>query len=449
MDELVLPPKLLNSLHRAAEKIRSHNFIHIFSHYDADGISAGGIIAKTLQRLGIEYQVTLLPVLNDNLYPQLEASTAKCIILSDIGASYIDKLEKMDKDVIVLDHHKTDFDSEKVIYANPHLYGIDGMTSGCGSTMAFLFAITVDTNNWDMVEIAFAGIAGDRQHIAGLKGLNEIILEPAIKKGYVSICSGSLVPFGPLSATLYSCTEPYVRGLSGNTHNVLNLLKELNIEPSTRFEDLSDEIKWKLSSIVSLKLLEQGTSTKTLEEVARDKYYLKNYDVDAEYLSDLLNSCGRSNLGGVGIGVCLGDKNCFTYATEVNSESKREIVNSAVELDNSGIIQMKNIQYFDSSLSGNTGIMCSIAMLYIGDPNKPTIGINNSNGIVKVSSRGTNALLDAGVDLSVAMKTAAEYVGGNGGGHRIASGANFPDDKIEEFLKKLDEIIGEQISSAK
>jgi RecJ-like exonuclease len=144
MDENVLPSKLLTTLYQAADTLRGHDFIHIFSHNDADGVSAAGILACTLQRLGKEYQVTLVPILNDNVFSEMQESLGDCMIMTDIGASYIDKLETIGRDVIVLDHHRSDLDSEKVVYANPHLYGIDGMTSGCGATLAFLLSVTID-----------------------------------------------------------------------------------------------------------------------------------------------------------------------------------------------------------------------------------------------------------------------------------------------------------------
>ena len=45
MDADVLPPKLLTVLHTAAEKVRGHDFIHVFSHYDADGVAAASVLA--------------------------------------------------------------------------------------------------------------------------------------------------------------------------------------------------------------------------------------------------------------------------------------------------------------------------------------------------------------------------------------------------------------------
>ena len=151
-------------------------------------------------------------------------------------------------------------------------------------------------------------------------------------------------------------------------------------------------------------------------------------------------------MGGIGVGICLGNKDSLAYARELNYNSKKDLIEATVELDKMKVTPMEHIQFFDSTASGFTGMLCSIVMHFIGDPEKPTIGINyGTDGKAKASARGSWEQLDKGIDLSVAMREASESVGGQGGGHRIASGANFPSFRGQEFLKNLDEIIGKQL----
>ena len=58
MDGNVLPSKLLTRLSKAADIVRSHNFIQVYSHYDADGLSAAGIIGNILLRADKEFRIT-------------------------------------------------------------------------------------------------------------------------------------------------------------------------------------------------------------------------------------------------------------------------------------------------------------------------------------------------------------------------------------------------------
>ena len=87
-------------------------------------------------------------------------------------------------------------------------------------------------------------------------------------------------------------------------------------------------------------------------------------------------------------------------------------------------------------------------MNYIGNPDKPTIGINSAEATANVSSRATFALLDKGVNLADAMRRGCAAVGGEGGGHSIAAGGAFESIRRDEFLKTVDLIIGEQKKAA-
>jgi RecJ-like exonuclease len=447
MDDSVLPSKLLNHLSKAADIVRSHDYIQVYSHYDADGITAASIIAKALLREGKEFRVTLFTTLNDPNMEIIRNTPAECIVISDLGASYIRELDAMDRDIVVLDHHTIVDKAERICYANPHLYGIDGMTSGCGATMAFLFAITLSEKNWDLVQVAFGGIAGDRQHINGILGLNVYLLEEGVKRGLVEVMDGSLIPYGDLSSALFMSTDPYIRGVSGCEEGVTKLLDDAGIAHNKHYKDLTDEEKRKLTSLIAVKLVQQGVSQQTLNEVSRQRYFLRDWNMDAEALASLMNGCGRLGLNGVGVGLGMGDRDCCSKAMELETVSKRQIMDGVLMLEKNGLKQRENFQWFDSSQSGFTGIVCGIAMNFIGVPSKPTIGINTSESLAKISSRGTWDQLDRGVDLSVAMRLSCESVGGNGGGHKIASGGSFESSRLEEFLDCLDKILGAQISA--
>ncbi len=47
------------------------------------------------------------------------------------------------------------------------------------------------------------------------------------------------------------------------------------------------------------------------------------------------------------------------------------------------------------------------------------------------------------------MRHASEAYGGKGGGHNIAAGAQVPLDKIEDFVKTVDEFVGKQLKGEK
>ena len=449
MDGNVLPYKLLTRLSNAAGLVRSHNFIQVFSHYDADGLSAAGIVANVLTRADKEFRITTFTTLDEESMQEIRECESDCIILTDLGASYIPELEALGKDVVVLDHHTVQNDSEKICYANPHLVDIDGSFGACGATMAFLFGITMDEKNWDLVQIAFAGIAGDKQHIKGITGLNRYLLEEGIRKGYILTSEGSLIPPGTVSRSLYFTTEPYIRGITGNQAEVDKLLKEARIAPDKNSAMLTDEEKRRLSSMIAVKLTQQGVSADAMIELSRTRYFLNDWKMDAESMAELLDACGRTMSQGIGIAMCLGSKDDLLRAMELRDQYNNSIMEASVKLDKDGLKNMENFQYFDSTETGFTGILCGIIMRYIGDPSRPTIGLNTAEDKIKISGRATYKQLDAGVDLAVALRDATKTVGGEGGGHSIASGGSIGLGLSEEFLKNLDTIIGNQIRPAR
>ena len=78
----------------------------------------------------------------------------------------------------------------------------------------------------------------------------------------------------------------------------------------------------------------------------------------------------------------------------------------------------------------------------------PLIGFaEKDNGEIKVSARTTEDLVEKGVNLSKALKKAANVFEGVGGGHSIAAGATIPKGKEEEFLDLLEEEIKNQLYS--
>ncbi|MDR0790927.1 MAG: DHH family phosphoesterase [Methanomassiliicoccaceae archaeon] len=448
MDDTV-PPKLFSHLSSAVDVVRTHDNVHIFSHHDADGISAAIILARTMMRAGKGFTVTLFSTLNDDTMNEVRNCRAKCILVADMGASYLKELDDIDADVIVLDHHRGDLSVSlrRMHHINPHSFGIDGMTAGCGASMAMLFSVTFDPGNWDLVQIAFAGIVGDKQHLKGLEGINRYLFSEGSKRGFVSRVEGQLVPPGDLISSLFLSVDPYVRGVSGNAGGVSALLADAGIDTTRSTSDLNDAERRKLSSLAAVKLLGQGVRTETMDEMVCVGYKLRDWNVDAGSFASILNSCGRSGKGGAGIGYGLRDKKCTSEAVAIDEESRKDMLSAVMGLDARGLSQMKNIQFFDNSSSGFTGMLCEIAVRYIGTPEKPAVGLSTSEGMTKVSSRCTRELLRSGADLSVAMRESGMSVGGGGGGHRIASGAWFPAGREKEFLDALDRIIGEQLSA--
>ncbi len=442
-----LPDKLLSRISIAKEELERSSEVRIISHYDADGISSAGVLCNALLRAGKRFHATMTKGLTDQLV-QEAADGCELVIFADMGSSHLEAMEAAGCRAIVLDHHGPPGDSEKVVHINPHLVDIDGMTSASASAMCMLFAVNLDERNWDLLHLAFAGISGDRQSIRGLSGINQWLFEQGAQRGVVEAIPGSLHPSGRLLDGLYASTDPYLRGVSGSREGAKALLEQAGIDADASSRDLDEAQGRKLSSLIALRLVEQGVPMSTMDEIVHERYFFPRVDMEAGELSSLLNACGRSNNEGMGLALTLGDREALEGARRLRADYVDEVMAGLARIEREGVTAMENIQYFFNDSLGLSGILCGVTMQYLGDRNKPTIALSEHDEGIKVSSRATFPLLEQGVDLAVGMRESAAKVGGFGGGHRIAAGATVPKGRVDEFLAALDALIGEQKKEA-
>ncbi len=441
-----LPKPFFSLLSQAAEEVCRHPEVRVLTHYDADGISSAGIIANALLRKGIRFQLTLSKSLDAETV-QAVGRGSKCLILADMGSSFLSELEQLGCPVVVLDHHAPVGGSSKVIHVNPHLFGIDGMTSGCAGAVSMMFAVAMDERNWDLLPIAFAGIVGDRQHIRGLSGINRWLLEGGLSRKVLELRPGCLLPEGKLADELAEGFEPFIIGISGNLQGAMSLLNEAGIPEDASLVQLNDNERRKLTSLVALRLLEQGCTTSAMEEQTTDRYFFPSWQTTADDLAQLLNACGRTDQEGVGVALTLKDAKARQIAEGLRKEYRWSVLEAMRSIVDSGVSKKQNLQYFISTNPSLSGVLAGLTMQFVGDCDKPTIALSMHGDKVRVSSRANFRLVEKGVDLAVALREAAATVGGQGGGHAVASGATIAKGKEEVFLQKLDEIIGQQRSS--
>jgi RecJ-like exonuclease len=451
MDDTVqIPSNLLSRFKSAAAEVEKASEVRVISHNDADGISSAAIVCATLLRKNKRFQCTMLKGFEEATVRET-AQGCDLLIISDMGSSSLDVLETLPMKVIVLDHHKPERDSNstKLVHVNPHLFGIDGATSACAASVAMMLSITISEKNWDLLPIAFGGIVGDRQTIRGLLGLNKYLGEQGQEKRILEVRKGSLIPSGQLKDSLLNSTDPFISGVSGDPDGVSRLLTEAGILDSMTLESLDEAQEMKLSSLVTLRLLTQGATLDNLEEASSEKYYFSERKTYGHELSNLMNACGRSDVTGMGAAVVMGDAKSLEKAERLRQDYRKQVLEAVLAVQFKGLKQLDYLQYFFSPVPDVSSDLCGIVMQWIGDRDKPTIALSQKNGDVKISSRANKKMIEAGVDLSYALRTAATVVGGVGGGHNVASGGKIPAGKEDEFIAMVNKIIGEQRAKGK
>jgi len=426
--------------------------IRVVSHYDADGITSAGIICTALHRAGYDFHATLMRNPFTQGLERVKQEENEMIIFSDMGSGQIETMEKFGCKIIIIDHHqylKSKPGSKDVLQINANLCGIDGNYEACGATLSFSVAKALDLGNADLAPLAIAGAIGDKQYIGGIKGYNKTILDEALKNGHLKQSTGIKLNGESLADGLYYSIDPYYTGLSGDNEGISKLLEKLHLEKNTKIEDLDDNKKKQIQSILLFKLIKNGCEKNIIDTVIRERYWSDLLQCELERFADLLDACGKGGNRGLGLAICLNDKKALDEAIKLEKEYKQKILDELLQLEKDGSKEKKSIRFFHSSDSSLGGVVGGIAMNYIFDKEKPLISLARKNDELHVSSRGNQYLVNAGLDLGLAMKEAAIPLKGHGGGHKIAAGATISLEKEEEFLGAVDKIIAQQMKGGK
>jgi len=476
-----LPRSLWASAQRAAGMLRESSTVRVASHIDADGISAAAIAKSTLKRLGKGCEVEFFKKLDDEAISRLKKTSEGLLWFTDLGSGSARKIEGVK--AVVTDHHAPDTpsrtdrggqslltDFSTVLQVNPHQHGISGASelSGAGST--FLVSLAVDRGNAGVSWLAVLGAVGDLQdqRTRRLEGVNRAILGLAKSRGLVDAFE-DIRYFGretrPVHKMLEFSGDPFIPRISGNEEGAIGLLLELGI-------DLKDGDAWrswsgltkaeKDSVLTALRdhLASMRRRPEVIERLVGEVYDFpteKRGSVvrDAKEFSTLLNACGRHGRPEIGLAICSGDRGASLDEGLALLRDHRSAISKALSwAKGSGLIRLKNVQFFDAGDEIEDTIVGTVAGMLLGsegaDRTIPMVAFAESTEYsdlpkIKASARGTQELVSRGMDLSAAMRAAAERVGGVGGGHNIAAGATIPAEKRDEFLDALDSIVGSQL----
>lgn len=466
---------VLTTLRKAAELIRVHrnDSIEIISHMDADGVCAAAIISKALDRLNIEHHTKFVRMLYREVVQEL--APADLTIFTDLGSSQLRNVRERFEghDVIIADHHEPEGVEgwRELVHLNAHLHGLDGSHDISGAGMAYLIARELDEDNRDLSALAVIGAIGDIQNAWGkLLGYNRKIAEDGIESKVLER-RVDLMLYGrhtrPVFKALEFLTDPLIPGVSNSAPGCVSLLKHLGIPMKGDGEwrrpvDLTDSEKRRLATELIERAYERvpeelskyvpgliiGEVHDLLKE--EDRSMLR----DAEEFSTCLNSSARHEQPSIGFEVAKGDRKTY-YRVMLNllRYHRRQIAQGMEFVAERGLQRTERgyIQYFDASGALKETFIGTIAGLTLGhpicDPYKPVVGVFREGGTAKISARCSKLLFLRGLNMARAIRAAAESVGGEGGGHAVACGAQINEEKVQEFLVKFEDLIIAQLGS--
>jgi single-stranded DNA-specific DHH superfamily exonuclease len=293
-------------------------------------------------------------------------------------------------------------------------------------------------DNTDLAGLAISGAIGDKQQMIGP---NRDILDEGVKNGVITVQKGLKLGMGPVVKVLEYSIDPYF-DFSGRHDETEKFVGELGLNGD--IERLSRDDLKRLGSALSLLLLKKSPPD-TIDSLFGDVYLLEKELIKDVYdFTNTVNSCGKTGQPGLGLSVCLRYEPALKDAEEKRFEYSGQIL-QALHKAISQVQEMSAIRYLDICCSDVTGAIASTIIRYVM-PDKPIIVLNADGDRVKVSARGTALLIRQGLDLSTSVRESATAVGGNGGGHKIASGASIPAAKSKEFLEAVNALVGRQLS---
>ena len=446
---------------KISDCIKSQKSISVTTHIDCDGLTSGSIITKALIRAGAKCTLRTSKEFSQNVIDSLKNDSRDFHVITDLGGGFADNLDQsLGEDWIVLDHHQiSDTEMENPRAINAWKYGIDGGTEICAGGMAYLAAMSLDDKNSDLSAVAVVAALGDRQDQGERKsftGKNFEIASTAKELGLLDIDLDLLLvgrETRPLPDALAFTSQPFIEGLTWNRDTCLSLLNSSGIE-------LKDGGRWRVPAELNedekrivIEAITKFTSGKNATDIMSEligytytfpREDRRSFLRDGREFSTMLNSCGRISKSGVGMAICMGDRNKIlregeTILTEYRKlirEYMNVLTNERWRISESDTCVMVNGEgVVPETMTG------TISSLIAGSPkNSGKIIILRTKGeenTIKFSSRKSFGCKSS-INLSQLMKTGAEKFDGIGGGHDAAAGAKITKDKLNDFLDYLD-----------
>jgi len=459
------------------DHIEKGDIIHVSTHVDADGISAGGIMGNALLRAGAKFRLRFERWMDENVADRIADEKAPLTIFTDMGSGYLDILgERLTgQDIVILDHHQPVLDivPEGFIQVNPHTHKIDGTRDISGSGVAYFAAKAINEKNVDLAALAVVGALGDLQDKnkdRKLGGANAPIVKDAVESGVLQV-ETDLLFFGretrPIHQALARTTNPFIPEISSEEDKSLAFLVNLGIKPKRNdkwraLRDLSSDEKKTLLSAIAEHLVSKGMSGDVVSDLVGEVYTLTHEEPwttlrDAREFSVLLNATGRMDKAGLGAAICMGDrKKCLEEANKVIQDYRGTITKylrwvtekpeRLEELEN--IYVVRGDRFIDEKVLSPVCTILSTTLTQLG---KPIIAYAKISGEdqVKISSRGSEPLIQKGLNLGDIMQTASEQYSGRGGGHDIAAGAQVPIKDVEAFITLVNDLVKRQLAGEK
>jgi RecJ-like exonuclease len=449
----------------AAEQIAAAPEVTIISHIDADGISCEAILSQAVSRLEIPVRSVFVRQLEPLTMPQVPVDSS-LKIFSDLGAGQQNlMLDKgfTEKEILIIDHHVSQpVEGRSYTQVNCLPYGYTRMSA---AGISYLVAKELDSANTDLAQLAVIGNVGDMmaREKCGLVGpARDIIVEDGARHGSVEVRKKDLNCYGtatrPLHLSLAYNDDPFIRGIGNNPEGARQFLKRLGIRqqaPDGRWyvwEEIAVEDKRTIISALAEQLMANGEKVdRLLAETYGFPFETPRTPLrNAQEYATVLNACGRWSKPQVGGAILRGDRGSAYRDAEHMLNNHRSILRDLLQfIVDTGVKETENLQWlhvggrYPDTIVG-IGAGMALSKLNSDKPILIMCEVPEDRNLTKVSMRTNERVVERGIDLQRALSSASAEYGGGGGGHKIAAGAYIPKTAEQEFVQRVNRILGEQ-----
>ncbi len=423
----------------SVEAIRRSKSILIVTHHDADGASSAGVLARSLEALGKDYDVIVLRQLYPESLEELPLSEFDFVVFTDLGGRYVDQIKNYVEDFLVVDHHdRNALESPKVFH--PAQMGYDPDTEASASTLSALLSFELIKDPKTLV-YGLVGAAGDNQIQSGaFTGLNRVYVVRGVKAGLLTLykdlaLSGLRYKELPW-VLLYS--EPALPGLVGNEEAVYDLLERVGITaryPSGRvkYTDLDLDTRKRLVTALVLHLLRHGWSVGEAQSIIGEIYEVNG---NVGWLStirgfkSLVNAVAKNRRPDIFVPLFLDRFEYLADAEEIYYRYRKSVV-AAIRKAREIVEPVGSFAVVDGRKIVPYYASGAVASVLSSELNRPVVVfVSDEGGYVKASLRGRKGLSEVVEELLHGLDA-------EGGGHSEAAGFRIKEEDLDIVLERL------------
>ncbi len=314
---------------RIESAVENEKSIAIVTSANPDGLCSGGIAATCIFRLGGRCSIRTVLELTPEMITDLKSSGYDLFIFMDLGTTTVNKLRhSLGARWLLIDHQIITEEAEEKLSADHVINltgcGIDGEKEISSGGLAYLLALEASNKNKDLSTLAVVSALAEKQDIGekrSLIGINSEIVNTAQSIGALSVKSGLLITGEtmPIHEAIASNLSPCIDGLTWNYENSYSLTKNSGLQMKNKngqwriLAELDQEERGILAeAIIKFMVTSPNTGLPQPEDLTGSIYSLREDPEtsirDARQFVELLRACGSANKGGIGVGICMGDR---------------------------------------------------------------------------------------------------------------------------------------------